>query len=271
MFLAPAVRSKPRGDKHAVSSSRWLWVDVDQPGQLHALWAFLAECPCHLLIESGGSGGVHAYWKLADPLPATRVDPETGELQEPIERAHLRIIHSLGVGPDGRPTVADPQCRERARVMRLAGTINYKTGAYARVADADLQLPAYRIDELIGDLPDPTPPAPPRARAGRSAAHRDPYKRIPPPEYFQRLSGITVPRGGLVRCPAPWHDDTHPSCSVGTDATQGWHCHAAGCGARGAIYDLASVLHAGPWGRELRGEEFKQARARVVDAFGDLA
>jgi len=49
---------KPHGDKHAVIASHWLWVDVDQPGQLHALWVFLAERPCHLLVESGGSRGV---------------------------------------------------------------------------------------------------------------------------------------------------------------------------------------------------------------------
>ena len=65
VFVAPAVRTAPRGEKQAVSETRFLWVDVDRPGQLHALWAFLAERPCHLLIESGGSGGCHAYFRLA--------------------------------------------------------------------------------------------------------------------------------------------------------------------------------------------------------------
>ena len=60
-----------RGNKHAIAHSRFLWVDVDEPGELPALWALLAERPCHLLIESGGSGGAHAYWKLAEPLAAT--------------------------------------------------------------------------------------------------------------------------------------------------------------------------------------------------------
>src|SRR5207248_5372386 len=93
------------------------------------------------------------YWKLAQPLSAVRGS------EEPIEAANARIIHHLGVGADGRPNVADPQCRERARVMRLAGTINYKTGQYARVVEADLQLPGYRLEELVGDLPDPAPPS----------------------------------------------------------------------------------------------------------------
>ena len=88
--------------------SRLLWVDVDEPGELPALWALLAERPCHLLIESGGSGGVHAYWKLDEPLAATRRRPGTGEVIEPIERANLRLIHALGVDADGRPCVADP-------------------------------------------------------------------------------------------------------------------------------------------------------------------
>ena len=140
VFVAPAARSAPRGEKQAVSETRFLWVDVDRPGQLPALWAFLAERPCHLLIESGGSGGCHAYWRLAEPLPATHVVAATGELVEPIERANLRIIHRLGVGEDGRPSVADPACAERSRVMRLAGTINGKTGAHARIIEADFAL-----------------------------------------------------------------------------------------------------------------------------------
>ena len=268
VFLAPAVRAQTRGAKQAVSGSNFLWVDVDEPGQLPALWVFLAERPCHMLVESGGSGGVHAYWRLAELLPATRVIEATGELVEPIERAHLRLIHHLGVGPDGKPNVADPACAERSRVMRLAGSINGKTGAHARILEADLQLPDYPIAQLVGDLPDPGPTGFRRVR--RDVDSRDPYKRISPREYFERLAGVRVPRDGLVCCPAAGHEDRNPSCSVGTESGQGWCCHAGGCGARGAIYDLASVLLGGPWGRELRGEAFKRARAYVKDVFGEM-
>jgi hypothetical protein len=267
VFVAPAVRTVARGEKHAVGASRFLWVDVDQPGQLGALWALLAERPCHLLVESGGSGGVHAYWRLAEPLPATRVIEATGELVELIERAHGRLIHHLGVGPDGKPNVADPACAERSRVMRLAGTINGKAGAHARILEADLALPGYPIAALVGDLPDPRATTPPRPR--QRVANSDPYKGISPPEYFEKLAGVVVSREGLVRCPAAGHEDRHPSCSVGADAGQGWRCHAGGCGARGAIYDLASVLLGGPWGQGLRGEAFKRARAYVADVFGE--
>ena len=267
VFVAPTVRRQPRGAKHAVAHSRWLWVDVDRPGQLPALWAFLAERPCHLLVETGGSGGAHAYWRLDQPLPATQLNRETGELVEPIERAHLRLIHHLGTDAHGKPNVADPAVKDRSRVLRLAGTVNHKTGRWARILETDFALAAYPIRALVGDLPDPTPPPAPR-RGGVRVAHPDPYKQISPPEYFEKLAGIDVPRGGLVRCPA--HDDRHPSCSVGTDASQGWCCHSSACGARGAIYDLASVLLGGPHGPQLRGEAFRRARAYVADVFGDL-
>ena len=185
-----------------------------------------------------------------------------------IERAHLRLIHHLGTGVDCKPNVADPACAERSRVMRLAGSVNGKTGEHARILEADLALPAYPIAQLVGDLADPAPAPASRARA-RENSITDPYKRIGPREYFERLAGIVVPPDGLVCCPAAGHADHHPSCSVGADASQGWRCHAGGCGARGAIYDLASVLIGGPWGPQLRGEAFKRARAYVIDAFGE--
>jgi hypothetical protein len=126
------------------------------------------------------------------------------------------------------------------------------------------------VAELVGELPDPSPAPNADVRDRRASTGGDPYKRIAPPEYFRRLAGITVPRGGLVSCPAPAHDDRHPSCSVGAEASQGWCCHSGDCGARGAIYDLASVLLGGPWGGELRGTAFTRARARVTEVFGDV-
>ena len=210
---------------------------------------------------------MHAYWRLDRPLVARHLDRRTGETDEPIERAHLRLIHHLGCDADGKPNVADLACKERARVLRLAGTVNHKTGRYARIVHADFELPGYPIGELVGDLPDPTPRV--ARRRDRSIDHDDPYKRIAPPVYFEALAGITVTRDGLVRCPAVGHQDQHPSCSVGTDSSTGWCCHSGTCGARGAIYDLASMVLGGPWGPELRGEAFKRARAYVVDVFGE--
>jgi hypothetical protein len=126
--------------------------------------------------------------------------------------------------------------------------------------------------ELVGDLPDPEPPRPARATrpaGGWQSDHPDAYKAIPPPVYFALLAVIDVPAGGgLVCCPA--HEDRDPSCSVGARPEQGWRCHSDRCGARSAIYDLASVLLGGPTGAQLRGEQFKRAQAYVQDVFGEL-
>ncbi|RKQ90840.1 hypothetical protein C8N24_0655 [Solirubrobacter pauli] len=263
VFVGVAPRTRPTGARDAVDATRWLWLDVDRPDALGSVWSFLAERPCHLLIASGGSGGVHAYWKLTEPLPAHWERPD-GVETEPIERAHQRIIHALG------EEVADPRCAERSRLMRLAGTINHKSGRWAHILEADLALEPYDAEDLVGDLPDSpgwTSKPPTRATGDGSG---DPYKQIPPPEYFKRLAGLDVPRGGLVSCPVPQHRDRHPSCKVGTLAKQGWCCHSASCGARGAIYDLASVLIGGPWGPQLRGAAFARARAHVIRVVGRL-
>ena len=269
-FVGVTPRTRPRGSKDAVAYTRWLWVDVDRPDQLPALWAFLAERPCHLLIESAGSGGMHAYWKLDRPLQAVRVDERTGEAIEVIERANARLIHCLGSDPDGNPAVADPACRKRSQPMRLAGTVNWKTGRYARIVEADFHMTPYSPEALVGDLPDPpwatTHHAVPTLPGG---GDRDRYKRIPPPVYFDALAGITVPAtGGRVRCPVTTHEDRHPSCDVSSRPETGWYFRS--CEAGGAIYDLASVLLGGPHGRQLRGEQFNNARAYVADIFGEL-
>ena len=99
-----------RGEREHVSESRWLWVDIDEPARLEGLYAFLAQRPCHLLVSSAGSRGVHCYWRLDRPLPAMHVDERTGEVNEPIERANLRLVNRLG---------ADRACRDRARLLRL--------------------------------------------------------------------------------------------------------------------------------------------------------
>jgi len=266
LFAGVAPRVRPVGNRDAVLSTRWLWVDIDRPERLDVLWSFLSERPCHLLIASGGSGGVHAYWRLDEPLPAHWLHPD-GQASEPIDRALRRIVHALGTDDKGRPNVADPQCAERARLMRIAGTVNFKSGSWARVLEADLALDPYPVDDLVGDLADPAGPQRTLKRRQEGESD-DPYKRIPPPEYFKRLAGISVAGGRLVSCPVPGHRDRHPSCSVGTAPEQGWCCHSASCGARGAIYDLASVLEGGPWGQQLRGAAFARARARVIRAFG---
>jgi hypothetical protein len=256
-FIGVTPRSHKRGTREQVVLTRWLWVDVDDTSNLGRLYTFLTDRPCQLLIESAGSGGVHAYWKLARPLPATHVNARTGELTEPIERANLRLVAALG---------ADRQCVDRNRVLRLAGTPNWKTGRWARIVQADLGLPSYELRQLVGDLPDPELPAPP-VRHGQ-IDREDPYRGIPAAVYMARLAGLQANRAGFVSCPSPTHPDPHPSCHVGGPDPTLFKCFA--CGAAGGIYDLASIVLGGAVGRGLRGEDFRRARALVMETFGEL-
>ena len=227
--------------------------------------------PCQLLIASGGSGGVHAYWQLAEPLPARWRGPDGR--RDRADRARARPDH-----PRARRRRRRAAGRRRPALRRTLARDapgRHHQPQVRRVGARARGRPRARAVRDRGARRRPARPAvrrEPAARAApRRARPRDPYKRIAPPEYFQRLAGISVPRGGLVSCPVPRHRDRHPSCSVGTSAEQGWCCHSAGCGARGAIYDLASVLDGGPWGPALRGEAFARAKALVIDVFGALA
>jgi hypothetical protein len=257
VFVGVAARHEARGSKHAVSGSRFLWVDIDRPDRLGVLWDFLAERPCHLLVSSGR--GAHAYWALRRPLTAILIDPTTGHLDEPIERANARLIHHLG---------ADPQCKDRSRVMRLAGTRNYKRDEWARILTVDLALEPHTVKELVGHLSDPEEAIAASPRRGTPTSD-DPYKLIPAVTYMARLAGRTPDRGGFVRCPAPGHGDEHPSCSVRGPNPACWVCRS--CGAGGGIYDLASIILGGPYGRGRRqGEAFKAAPELVISTFGNL-
>ena len=98
VFVGVAPRTAAKANKGSVAASRWLWVDVDEPEELPRLWAFLEQRPAHLVVLSGGSGGAHAYWRLAAPLRARSVDRDGGAVVEWIERANQRLIHHLAAG-----------------------------------------------------------------------------------------------------------------------------------------------------------------------------
>lgn len=304
LFLGVAPRAQRAGGKQAVQFSQWLWVDIDGAEHLGRLQALLERKPAHLLVESAGSGGVHAYWRLAEPLPARQIRCPDGrvivnplEVRQPtreqgrtrlvgyrelaskevvtvarkvdsIERANLRLIHALGyVTRDGQQVpVADRQCREQSRVLRWAGTRNGKTGNYARIVRLDLWLPSYQPSVLLGDLEDPPRSRPVQRRDLRRHTY-DAYRLIPAAVYFPRIADVQLPERGNISCPAPAHEDLTASCSV--DAYV-FCCH--GCGAQGTLYDLWSLMHGGPTGDHLAQdrEAFMRAVQGVRDACQDL-
>ncbi len=322
LFIAPCERRAPDGHKRSVTQTRWLWVDVDERERLPALWAFLEKRAPHLVVESAGVGGaagsppvfeggavevlggVHAYWRLAEPLRALTLrsrdgrtvinpalsegqdghslysDPETGEVidgdfevVEEIERANLRLIHALGHRRDGRgreiPTIACVACKERGRVLRLAGSRHGETGRYARIVFADFWRAGYTLDELIGDLPDPKDqPAVHRPYVSASTRNGgDPYERLSILEVYEALTGNAASTTRKVHCPHRDHPDPDPSCNL--DATKNcWTCRS--CGRGGSVYQLASAVLGGPTNHDVRGDAFKAAKRMLAEHFGEL-
>lgn len=241
VFVTPATLAVPEPGDRGVGELSVAWVDIDEPEGVDRLRQF--ERRPHLVCRSGG-GGAHAYWRLSFPVP-----PEEGE----------RANRMLAAAVDG-----DQASTNRGRLMRCPGTRHRKAGErWCRVAAADLALAPFDLPALVAGLTDPKPA---RTRDGRRK-QGEPLDEIPPPAYFERIAGRAVPAdGGFVSCPAASHSDRHPSCFVYPEPGRGFYCFA--CGAGGGAVDLASAVLGGPTGSELRGDQFRAARARALEALG---
>jgi hypothetical protein len=239
LFVTPLPRSAAEPGKRAARSGSVVWVDIDGEPKGSELGRMAALRP-HLTVHSGG--GLHCYWRL---------DRE----QEPdeIESLNRRLCHLIG---------GDPSCTDRGRIMRLPGSFNGKRGRWCRVLRADRSRTPVDPDQARRAVSDPEPPAP--APPTRSNGNRpvDKLDLIEPPAYFRALAGVEVPDGGMIPCPLPDHEDSHASCQVFEEPERGWWCY--GCSRGGRIYDLASLMAGGPWGRDLREDAFLQARDRAA-------
>lgn len=248
VFATPLTRRERRpGKAGRVLPGRIAWVDIDEPAQLAALRAFAVRP--HLVVYSGS--GAHAYWKLDGPLAP-----------DEIEAANRKLADHLG---------GDQSSTERARIMRVPSTRNGKADRPCRLAYCDLCRPAVEEAKLTAGLKDPDPPAPAPAplqrRRNLASLQGDDAAQLTPPAYFRALAGVTVSgRGGHIPCPLPDHDERISSCMVYPTTSQGWRCF--GCGRGNKIYDLASLLEGGSWGRALRGEEFIAVKRRVHAQLG---
>jgi hypothetical protein len=101
----------------------------------------LFEPPPTVVVFSGGVDGLtqkrHAYWPLRERVPADEIGRHVRALA-----AHLE---------------ADMASTEPARILRLPGSVNRKTGIRASVER--LTDDTYALAEVVGDLPDATEPA----------------------------------------------------------------------------------------------------------------
>ena len=238
-YTGVLLRARRSGSRPAVSSSHLVFIEIDSPNAGERLERF--EHQPTLTVASGTPGHLHAYWRLHNPVTV-----------DELEAANRRLAHHLG---------GDLACVDAARILRPAGTLNYKHTPPAAVELLSLQ-PDHRYDllELVAGLPDPPgkPPAPTTPRQlDRTGLDRQ-LLAIPAEDYVRQLAGLRPTRARKVRC--PFHDDHTPSLHLDADGT--WACF--GCRRGGTIYDFAAHL----WDMPTKGSAFIELRARVAQELG---
>jgi RepB DNA-primase N-terminal domain len=246
LFVTPAALREPWGVNEAVAEAICAWVDLDDPERLDELRGFDHRPQ---LVVASGSGGRHAYWRLERPAG-----------REAIARANRMLCERLG---------ADRQSTNPARLMRLPGSANWKSGepVPCRILFTDLATPGYELGHLIEGLRDPREPWPPRRTGVWRETHCDrALESLSPPQYFWPIARIAVPEGGgHVRCPHAAHPDRHPSAYCYPRPGEGWHCFS--CGAGGGPVQLLAAME-GLDTSGLRGKDYLRCRAEALRRLG---
>jgi hypothetical protein len=145
-FVGMGVRSRREGRAEAVNWVWWLWADCDTDESLDRLQTF--EPKPSIVVRSGGMTDlgrpkVHAYWPLKTPLSRERV--------KPVLRALATVLG------------ADMACAEPARVMRLPGTLNFKSDP-PRPVELEVRrvtgtmIDSFDVEEIVGEVADEIPP-----------------------------------------------------------------------------------------------------------------
>jgi hypothetical protein len=231
VYVGVVARRRRRGRRaDLVDTAAIAWADLDDADGLARVLVF-RPAPT-LVIASGTSGHVHAYWRL-DGLLAVR----------DVERVNRALAARLS---------ADDSSCEAARVLRVAGTRSHKHRPPVAVTIVEQRSAAVSVAELYSAV-GPLPLA--RRESVSRPVGRTRLDAVAPEVYVRVLTGQRVGRSRKVRC--PFHDDRNASLHVYPDPERGWYCF--GCRRGGSVYDLAAAL----WGRPLRGREFLELRRNV--------
>ncbi len=241
VFVGVLPRARPGGRiADVVKRASVLWADCDTSASVAALASF--EPVPSMVVASGSDQHLHAYWFLLEPVDLDGL-------------AHLNRRLAAALGADGG-VVTKPHT-----ILRPPGSLNRKHSPPAPVRLLGLR-EEHRpgADEIDARLPQQRSEPEPTSHAGLSRppaphASSDPLRLVPPPVYFERLTGLRVGPSGKLRC--LFHDDRSPSLHVYREPDRGWYCF--GCGRGGSIYDLASLL----WQHEMRGEDFRELRREL--------
>jgi hypothetical protein len=240
-YLSPRT-GRQFGGSAAVERAWILSADCDTDAALERLAKFTPS-PTFVVasgsLTNGGERKVHAHWVLREPIG-----------RKHFVTAKKRLVKALS---------SDPKITDAARVMRLPGTINHKTGKPVELIEQNPKA-VYVTAQVLASTPEvrDAPSAPTGAR--RETAHnaraqdgqpRQLQEQFSPREYVAELAGVEVGADGKACC--PFHDDTSPSLHAYIEPERGWYCY--GCNVGGDIYTFAGMLRGIPQ-RELHGATF---------------
>lgn len=260
LFVTPATFETMTPGYAGVAGSKVAWIDQDEPDKVELLRQF-PHRP-HMVVTTGGSGGVHAYWRLAYPVG-----------RDEIGVVNRKLVLELD---------ADRAAHNPGRILRVPGSRNFKANhaeeadGLCRIVWADLHSPAYDPEQLVEGLTDYKQPSPPVQKKFVGSYENNATEEwvattvavaegSRPPDYVYRLTGQSVhERGGHIRCPFSDHDDRNPSTYVYGDVGAGWFCFS--CNRGGGPFHLAAALNGWTAGGALRDSEFIEAAKTLAVA-----
>jgi hypothetical protein len=249
VYVGVALRDRRYGGKAAITGSRLLYAECDQPDAYERLQSF-GYTPS-MILASGSPGHLHIYWSLHEHAgPAA------------IESANRRLALALA---------GDSASVDVARILRPPATLNHKHSPPLPVRLIALA-PSRRheIAKLTASLPiDPQSDQPRTARHRATPRHgRTKLDRallaIPAQEYARVLAHREPNRAGKILC--PFHDEQTPSLQLYPDGTfycYGRHSPTQACRKGGTIFDFAAAL----WRTGTREQDFLTLRRRLARTF----
>jgi hypothetical protein len=132
------VKALRRGDNMATFNGLWLDVDAAKEGAYatnkdarDAVWAFVqaSGMPEPTMLVDSGSGGLHVYWITDEPMPKDKWYELASGLKQCVAKYRLLCDQML--------------INDAARILRVPGTHNYKSGV---PVDVVLDMGATKFD-----------------------------------------------------------------------------------------------------------------------------
>ena len=287
-------RRRGGGRADVIDRAGVVWADCDSGDSVGALRRFR---PSPAMVIASSEEKRHAYWFLAEPVsldvieltnrrialalgadvrcsdPARILRP-SGSVNR--KRAEPSVVRLVSLAPAARVSFADlDRVLPRAPVSSTTLTRPPRRRTIALSDPLEAIPPRVYVEQLTGQrvgrsgkircpfhelsvgeaVNAGVSPAPPLADA--SVTGRGGLEAIPPPVYFERLTGLRVGPSGKLRC--LFHDDRSPSLHVYREPDRGWFCF--GCGRGGSVYDLAALLS----GRKTRGRDFIELQRELQE------